>query len=129
MGGGLGATTILIPFIFFLAIGLGWIVRRRRMQNKSAESMPDLSYCTYPSLKELVVGEASQICPEGRGLDGYSFQLVLGTLPGGLNLCSDTGIISGTPKEKSNSKVHIHATNEYGSRNIELYLKIKGNTE
>ena len=75
----------------------------------------DLSITTS-SLPEAIIGEAySQSVSVTGGNTPYSYSIISGSLPNGLNLNSNTGLISGTPTQIGTSNFTIQVTDNDSS--------------
>lgn len=68
---------------------------------------------SYPSDGQLGVTYSAQLTASGT--QPITWSVSKGSLPGGLTLDANTGIISGTPTETCNTTFTVTAENEYGS--------------
>ncbi|SEF76824.1 Putative Ig domain-containing protein [Butyrivibrio sp. Su6] len=91
-----------------------------------SETVPEIS---ISDLSEATEGEAYNQTLTASGAQPITWAITAGSLPDGLALGSDTGVISGTPTSTGTSVFTVTASNSYGSVSKELSITVQaGNT-
>lgn len=87
-----------------------------------SETVPEIS---ISDLSEATEGEAYNQTLTANGAQPITWAITAGSLPDGLALGSDTGVISGTPTSTGTSVFTVTASNLYGSVSKELSITVQ----
>ena len=87
-----------------------------------SETVPEIS---ISDLSEATEGEAYNQTLTASGAQPITWAITAGSLPDGLELGSDTGVISGTPTSTGTSVFTVTASNSYGSVSKELSITVQ----
>ena len=88
----------------------------------SSETIPDISISALPDATE---GEAYNQTFTATGTQPITWSITAGALPDGLDLASNTGVISGTPTSEGTYTFTVTATNAAGSASKELSITVQ----